>query len=302
MSAVTLPRKVEAWRIAVRPRTLLLSLVPVALGTAVASHSGGIHWPAAVAALLGALFLQIAANVANDVYDFKKGADTPDRQGPTRAAAAGLLSVRELMWGLILFVAVALAIGIYLGTLAGWPLIVLAIVATLSAIAYTAGPYPLAYHGLGDLFVMVFFGLIAVAGTTYVQTQALPALAFLLGGSVGALATAVLNVNNIRDIATDARVGKLTLPVRLGPVGARVYYTALLAVAYAGPGVAIAFGYLSRWGLLVLLTVPLAIRLAVLVWRGEGPVLNRALAGTVGLQLLFGLTLLPGFFGVESWG
>ena len=298
MSAVTFPQKLHAWRVAIRPRTLLLSLVPVTLGTAIAAGHGGIHWPAAVAALLGAVFLQISANVANDVYDFIKGADTADRRGPTRAAAAGLLSVRELMGGLVLVVAVALALGVYLGTVAGWPLIVLAVVAALSAIAYTAGPYPLAYHGLGDLFVLVFFGWVAVSGTTYVQTQTIPALALLLGTSVGALATGVLTVNNIRDIDTDSRAGKLTLPVRLGDRGARIYYGLLLLVAYAAPLAAIALGWLSVWGLAYLLTVPMAVSLLLRVWRGEGEALSSALAGTVKLQLAVGLTLLPGFLGV----
>lgn len=297
MSATTVS-KLHAWKVAIRPPTLLLALVPVGLGTAVAAVHGGTRWDAALAALIGAMLLQIAANVANDVFDFRKGADTEHRLGPPRAAAGGLLSPAELFAGLAVVLASALAVGVYLGFIAGWPMLVLGLAAMASAVAYTAGPFPLGYHGLGDVFVFVFFGIAAVVGTTYVQTQTIEPLSILLSLPVGALAMAVLNVNNVRDLATDREAGKLTLAVRLGPRAARVYYIALIVVAYTAVGVAIALGWLSLWGLAVVGSLPMAVRWVRRVWTGEGAELNPALGGTVKLQLLFGVLLLPGFLGL----
>jgi 1,4-dihydroxy-2-naphthoate octaprenyltransferase len=188
-----------------------------------------------VAALVGALLIQIATNLANDYYDFVRGADTAERVGPLRVTQAGLLAPHEVKRGMIVVLALALAVGVYLVAVGGWPILVVGVLALVCAVAYTGGPFPLGYHGLGDAFVFVFFGLVAVAGTWWVQARSLPAEALLAGAGVGALSTAILVVNNLRDLATDARAGKRTLAVRIGRGASAVEYTALVLVGAAVP-------------------------------------------------------------------
>jgi 1,4-dihydroxy-2-naphthoate octaprenyltransferase len=279
----------KVWIAAARLRTLPAAIVPVAVGTAVAAACNGVAWPAALAALGGALAIQIGTNFANDVFDAEKGADGPDRIGPLRAVSAGLISAAAMKRAMVLAFAVAAALGLYLAHLGGWPIVVAGVLSILSGIAYTGGPYPLGYHGLGDVFVMVFFGLVAVCGTAFVQLGHVPTLAVLAALPVGALATAILVVNNLRDRTTDARVGKRTLAVRLGRNGAIVEYVGLLLVAYTIPIT------LGAWAMLPLITAPLAIvRVRALVTAVSGPDFNGCLAATAQLMLLHGVLFAVG--------
>ena len=277
---------VRVWLVAVRPKTLPAAVSPVVVGTACAYEIGGFHVGPAIAALLGALLLQIASNLANDLIDFERGVDTEDRLGPTRVMQAGLLTVRAMTIGLFVVIGLAVLVGVYLTWAAGNAVIVIGITSILAALAYTGGPYPLGYHGLGDVAVMIFFGFVAVCGTTYVQALDVPALAWWASIPVGALATAILVVNNLRDIETDARARKRTLAVRLGRRGTLVEYRLLVAAAYAVPIALVVAGRLELWGLLPLLTAPLALLLGRRVARDTGAALNGALAATALLLFL----------------
>jgi 1,4-dihydroxy-2-naphthoate octaprenyltransferase len=212
----------------------------VLVGTALATARDVARPLPALAALVGALLIQVGTNLANDYYDFVRGADTGDRVGPTRVTQAGLLSPEAVRRGMVAALASALAVGVYLVVVGGWPVVLIGLSALACAVLYTGGPFPLAYHGLGDVFVFVFFGLIAVAGTYYVQALAFPAEAWWAGVGAGALSTALLVVNNLRDLGTDARAGKRTLAVRLGRRGTRIEYTLLLLVAAVVPAVGMA--------------------------------------------------------------
>ncbi|HEY3668754.1 MAG TPA: 1,4-dihydroxy-2-naphthoate octaprenyltransferase, partial [Polyangiaceae bacterium] len=197
-----------AWVLASRPKTLSAAAVPVLVGTACASARGPVRWGTALASLLGALLLQVGANFANDVFDYEKGADTAARLGPTRAVQAGLISAKSMRRGMTLVFLAALALGLYLTSVAGPIILLIGCASIASAIAYTGGPYPLGYHGLGDVFVFVFFGLVAVCGTVFVELGSVPGLAIWCSLPVGALATAILVVNNLRDRETDLGAGK----------------------------------------------------------------------------------------------
>jgi len=229
------PGSFRAWVIAARPPTLSAALVPVLVGTACAVAENGVRVGAAVAALTGALLLQIAANFANDVFDYEKGADTAERLGPVRAVQAGLLTPDAVRRGLYLVLGLALLVGVYLTAVAGPAVVAIGLASMAAAVAYTGGPYPLGYHGLGDVFVMLFFGFVAVLGTTFVELGRVTPLAVAASVPVGALATAILVVNNLRDIATDRVAGKRTLAVRWGERGALTEYALLLLTAYVVP-------------------------------------------------------------------
>jgi 1,4-dihydroxy-2-naphthoate octaprenyltransferase len=280
------PGSARAWLLACRPATLTAALAPVLVGTAVAFASGARRVGPAIAALVGAMLIQIATNLANDVYDHEKGADTAERKGPVRAAQSGLLTPRALRVGLALTVALAVVPGLYLASVAGYPIVVVGVVSILAGVAYTAGPYPLGYHGLGDVFVFVFFGLVAVTGTAFVELGAIPRLAWPGAVSVGALATAVLVVNNVRDRETDVGAGKRTLAVRFGRAAGVAEYVGLLVLAHLSSFAAIAW-LRSPWAVLPLATVPIAARLARTVARAtDGPTMNQALARTARLVLV----------------
>jgi 1,4-dihydroxy-2-naphthoate polyprenyltransferase len=281
------------WIAAARPRTLPAAIVPVAVGTACVAAVGEVAWGPALAALGGALAIQIGTNFANDVFDAERGADGPDRIGPVRAVAAGLVPARAMKQAMIVAFAVAALLGVYLLGVAGWPVAAIGIAAIASGIAYTGGPYPLGYHGLGDVFVLVFFGLVAVCGTAFVQLGSVPGLAVWAALPVGALATAILVVNNLRDRATDARAGKRTLAVRLGRRAALVEYAALLAIAFVVPLALVLSGRL--WAALPLVTAPLAlVRLRALAAATAGPDFNRCLAATAQLMLVHGVLFAAG--------
>jgi len=288
------PGSVGAWVLACRPATLSAAAIPVIAGTACAQAVGAAKLGPALAAGAGALLLQVAANLANDVFDHEKGADTTERLGPTRVVQSGLLSAPAVRRGMLLALAMALGVGVYLTMVAGWPIVVLGLLSIASAVAYTGGPYPLGYHGLGDLFVLVFFGFVAVAGTAYVQALDVPTLAWWASAAVGVLSTAILVVNNVRDRETDAKAGKRTLAVRLGRRGAIGEYYLLLATAYLVPVLLVATGQLGWLGLLPLLCLPEAVRLAVRVTVDRGRPLNASLVGTARLLLIYGLLLSAG--------
>ncbi len=280
----------SAWLMAIRPRTLPVSIGPVLVGTAVAFVEGGVRLGPALAAGLGALLLQIGSNFANDVYDFEKGADTADRIGPPRATQLGLLSPAEVKRAMMLVFALATLVGVYLTLVAGPAIIVIGVVSIAAAIAYTGGPWPLGYHGLGEVAVFIFFGLVAVLGTTFVQLGSVPVLAWWAALPVGFLASTILVVNNLRDIETDERAGKRTLAVRLGRSGTRWGWILLVLGAYAVPVVLWLSLEVGIWALLPWLTAPLAFSLWRVVSREEdGPALNEALAGTAKLGVLFSL-------------
>jgi 1,4-dihydroxy-2-naphthoate octaprenyltransferase len=271
----------------VRLRSLPAAVVPVAVGTACAAASGGVALGPALAALGGALAIQIGTNFANDVFDAERGADGPDRIGPLRAVAAGLITAGAMKRAMIAAIGVATLLGVYLVAVAGWPVVAIGVASVVSGIAYTGGPWPLGYHGLGDLFVLVFFGFVAVCGTAFVQLGRVPDLAIAASVPVGALATAILVVNNLRDRATDERAGKRTLAVRLGRRGALIEYAALVAIAYAVPAALAASGRLAV--ALPLLSAPIgAVRVRALIAADDGPAFNHCLAATAQLLLLFG--------------
>jgi 1,4-dihydroxy-2-naphthoate octaprenyltransferase len=280
------------WIAASRPKTLPAAATPVIVGCACAHAAGAIAVGPALAALGGALALQIGANFANDVYDAENGADGEDRIGPVRAVAAGLISASAMKRAMIGAFAVAMAFGVYLASVAGWPVVAMGLASIVAAIAYTGGPWPLGYHGLGDVFVFAFFGVVAVCGTAFVQLGHVPALAAWACVPVGTLSTAILVVNNVRDRASDARTGKRTLAVRFGRNAGIVEYALLVGLAYAIP-LALAPGHLLR--LLPLVTLPLGIaRVRGLARAATGPEHDALLAATAQLLLLHGALFAAG--------
>lgn len=289
------PSTFQIWIMASRPKTLTAAIVPVIVGTGLAIHVSSFHFWAALMALLGSIFIQIGTNFANDLFDWQKGADTEERLGPTRVTSAGLLRPEQVRNGMVVIFGLAALCGLYLIYVGGWPILVIGIASILSGIAYTGGPFPLGYNGLGDVFVFIFFGLIAVAGTFYVQALTVTTAVLLASVPIGALATNILVVNNIRDTDTDRVVGKRTLSVLFGRQAARMEYMVLLVVSYLVPFVLwLGFDY-SFLVLLPLLSIPRALKWMTIVnTRTEGPILNEALAGTAQLLALYGLLFAVG--------
>jgi 1,4-dihydroxy-2-naphthoate octaprenyltransferase len=276
---------------AVRPATLFVALASVLVGTTAALRGGPIRLDALAMALLSALCIQVGTNLVNDVCDAKTGADSSARIGPTRVVQAGLASARSVTLATYAVFAVAALSGLYLVRLGGWPIALIGIASIASGIAYTAGPFPLGYHGLGDVFVMVFFGPVAVCGTSWVVSERLPQSSMLGSIVVGALATAILVVNNVRDSETDRVVGKRTLVARWGRTFGVVEYAALLALAYASVA-GLAVLERSPWLLSPLSTAPVALRLAQTLHRSrDGETLNRTLRRTALLLLVVALLL-----------
>lgn len=287
------PSAAGVWWLAARPKTLSAASVPVLVGSACAYAAGGMRWLPALAALVGALLLQIGANFANDVYDFEKGADTTDRLGPMRAVQAGWVTPAAMRRALFVVFALALLIGVYLTAIAGPAIVAIGIASIVAALAYTGGPYPLGYNGLGDALVLVFFGPVAVCGTAFVQLGYVPMLAALASVPIGALATAILVVNNVRDRATDARAGKRTLAVRLGFKAVLAEYAAAVLLPNLLP-LYLALVHGGRFVLLPLLAVPMALALLRAVARESGGALNARLAGTAKLLFVWGVLLSAG--------
>lgn len=292
----TLPvPKRRAWLLASRPATLPAAVGPVLVGLGVGLAHGAFDPLPAALSLAVALLLQVAANLSNDLFDHRSGADAGERLGPVRAAAAGLLTERELVAGTAVVLGLAAAAGLGLVAIGGPVLLVLGALAIVATIAYTGGPFPYGYRGLGEVFVFVFFGLVAVAGTAYLQTGDWSALGFVAAVPVGALVTAILVVNNLRDVGPDGRAGKRTLAVLFGAGFARAEYAALLGAAYLVPPALAATGSASAAVLLPLATAPLAVPLLRTVFAdGDPRRLNPVLKGTARLQLAFAVLFAVG--------
>ncbi len=281
--------------LAARPRTLPAAVAPVLVGTAMAIADRQFALLPAAAALMVALLLQIGVNLANDYFDYIKGIDTQDRLGPPRVTQSGLIPAQQVKTGILVVIVLSTIPGLYLASAGGWPVILIGLFCFAAALAYSGGPFPLASHGLGDLFVFIFFGLVAVCGTYYVQALQLTPMVLLMGALQGLLITAILVVNNLRDIQTDRRSGKRTLAVMIGERGSRIEYLLLLAIAYAIPFILWLGGVSSAWVILPLLSLPLAIYLTRLIWISTGgPVLNEVLASTAKLVLIYSCLLSIG--------
>jgi 1,4-dihydroxy-2-naphthoate octaprenyltransferase len=280
----------RVWLLAARPATLPAAVVPVVVGTAAALHGGQpLSTGPFLAALLAALLIQVGTNFANDVFDFRRGADTPDRLGPLRVTQSGLVTPRQVLLATYVTFGLAALTGVYL-TLVGGPFILLiGALSILAGLAYTGGPWPYAYHALGDVFCFVFFGVLAVIGSAYLQTLSVTPLAVWAAIPTGCLVTDILIVNNLRDIDTDRQVGKITLAVRIGRQGTRLEYTLLIVVAYLVPLVVWLQGLVGPWFWLPWLSLPLAAWLVRFVGRTTGRPLNLALKRTGQLHLVFGL-------------
>ena len=288
------PGSFRAWILASRPPTLVAAIVPVLVGAACAQVADGLRWGPVLGALLGALWIQVGTNFANDVFDYEKGADTEERLGPTRAVQAGLLTPTQMRRGMLVAFAIAGLCGGYLVWAVGWPIAVIGIVSILAGIAYTGGPYPLGYNGLGDVFVMLFFGFVAVCGTCYASMGTVTGLAWWASIPVGALATNILVINNLRDRHTDRKAGKGTLVARFGRRAGAVEYLVLLVLAYAVP---VALWQLEGGliaTLLPLVTLPRAILLTAQMLTFEGRDLNRTLVGTAQLMVFHGVLFAAG--------
>jgi 1,4-dihydroxy-2-naphthoate octaprenyltransferase len=296
------PTGAGIWLLAIRPATLPASVSGVVVGLGAARATGApFRLDTALGCMAVALLLQVCANLANDLSDFRRGADTPERLGPTRVTAAGLVTVGQLEAAIVLVLVTAGIVGGWLATLGGPVLVALGVAAILAALAYTGGPFPYGYHGLGELFVFVFFGFVAVIGTAELQSGRVELLYVLAAIPVGALTTAILVVNNLRDAATDRAASKRTLAVMLGEGFARAEYLGCLVVSWVVPvGLVVA-----RWGgasvaagpltLLPLSTIPMAVPL----WRtvcadGDPRRLNPVLRGTARLTLVFALLFTVG--------
>lgn len=289
------PSRLQAWILASRPRTLTAAAAPVFLGTGLAAGRGVFALYPALAALLGALLIQIGTNLANDYYDHVRGGDTEDRVGPLRVTQAGLIPPTTVRNATYLVLGMALLLGIYLVWVGGVPVVIIGVASLICAVAYTGGPFPLAYHGLGDLFVFLFFGLVAVGGSYWVQALDFGPEVLLAGAGMGALNTAILVVNNLRDLETDARAGKRTLAVRLGHDGTKFEFLFLSVMGFGAPLVGMIFYGWSPWVLLslgALLPLIRPLRKVAEYGPGDDPrSLIPPLGGTAQAAGLYGLLL-----------
>jgi 1,4-dihydroxy-2-naphthoate polyprenyltransferase len=282
------PRAARVWWLAARPATLAVSVSAVLAGTAVAVHDGAVRTLPGLGALVVAIAIQVGTNYANDYSDFVRGADR-QRVGPLRAASSGIVPPGHVRWAAIAAFAVAAVVGLAVALVTSWVLIVLGALAFAAGWLYTGGPRPYGYTGLGEVFVFVFFGLLATAGTTYVHELRVPPAAWAAGCATGLLACAILAINNLRDIATDAEAGKRTLAVRLGRRGTRVLIAVFLAGALVAPVVAAVAGWAPQWAALPLLTAPLALLIGRATASTEAPALVGALKRTAELEIWWAL-------------
>jgi 1,4-dihydroxy-2-naphthoate polyprenyltransferase len=285
----------KAWLLAARPRTLAASILPVLVGSALAFSRGRFDWRLCAATFAVSLLLQAGSNFANDVFDFLKGADVA-RRGPARVTQSGLLSTRQMLFGTGAIFALAAVLGLYLALSAGWPLVIVGGLAILSALGYTGGPWPLGYHGLGDLFVFIFFGLVGVAGSYYVQTHELTPQVLAAAIPIGLLITNILVVNNLRDLESDRAVHKRTLAVRIGAGATRSEFTLFIYLAYSVPPLMAIAGLAGDWFWLPWLSVLLALRLVRDVRAArDGPAYQSLLTHTVLLNLAYGILFALSF-------
>ena len=284
----------NSWVLAIRPRTLPAAAAGVVMGSALAWQDGFFRFDAFIVCLLVALLLQIGSNLANDVFDFERGTDTAERLGPTRVTQAGLLTPAQVKYGMAVVFGLAAILGLYLAWLGGWVIIILGLAAILSAIAYTGGPFPLGYYGLGDIFVFLFFGLAAVAGTYYLHAGIVSSAAWWMTIPPGLIITAILVVNNLRDLENDRKAGKHTLAVRFGEGGTKVQYVICMVVAYLILIPVVLSGILPPLSLLAWASLPAAVRATRVVLTQKGRPLNAALAGTGQAALLFSVLVWIG--------
>ena len=284
------------WLMAVRLRTLPAAIAPVLVGTALAHALDDVFRPGAfIAAMLGSILIQIGTNLSNDYSDARRGADAEDRVGPVRVTAGGLVPPKQVLMATYITFALAALCGVYLVAVAGVELLIVGVLSIAAGVLYTGGPRPYGYEGLGEIFVFLFFGVAAVAGSTFAQTESWPVEAFVLAVPVGLLAAAILVVNNVRDIDSDKRAGKRTLAVRLGRDRGRTLYGAMMYGAYLVAPLPWLLGPLSPWLMLSWLTLAPAVMLVRIVRNhADGPTLNEALARTGMLQLAFCLLLSVG--------
>lgn len=287
--------KFESWILASRPKTLLAAVVPVMVGTALAHYEGKANIIAAIVALICSVLIQIGTNFANDLYDYLAGTDKKDRPGPERALASGRITVREMEIGTSLVYSTAFLLGLYLVYLAGWIIFIIGVFSIIAGLAYTTGPYPLAYNGLGDIFVFIFFGLIGTIGTYYVHTQQITTLIILASLPVGALITNILIVNNFRDRADDESSGKRTTAVMFGEKFARTLYIILCIISYVIPIIIYLEIVKEIWILLPLITIPMSIKLVRMLYSLQGSALNKTLELTAKLSALYGVLFSFGF-------
>ncbi len=289
------PGRAAAWKLAVRLPTLPAAVAPVLVGTGVAIADREFSLGPAFAAMIGALFLQVGANFANDAFDFRRGADTEARLGPPRVTQMGLLSQREVFLGMVSAFAVAMLAGVYLLAVAGWPVVAAGLASIVAAVIYTGGPWPIGYHALGDVFTFVFFGLVAVAGTYFVQAGSISGVALLAAVPMGCTVTMILVVNNLRDVDTDRLAKKTTLAVIIGKKPTRAWYAFLAAVAFA---VALLLWPLAGMSPALMLTLGalwfLRPPLRAVIGGVEGRPLNLALKATARFHLVFGLLFALG--------
>ena len=277
-----------------RPPTLVVSAIPVIAGSAVAFYYDGFDFLAALCCALGALFIQIGTNFANDYYDFKKGADTEERLGPKRIFQISNTKPETVKKAMILAFALAFLPGFYIIYLGGWIILLIGILSIISGILYTATRFALAYNGLGDLFVIIFFGLIAVSITSYVQLGFIPSLCYILSFPVGGLATNILVVNNIRDAEGDKKVGKMTLAVRFGKGFCLAEYFLFLIGSYCLLLVIYGTYIPSLYIFIPLLSTPLALKLSKNLLSKSGSDLNPVLADTAKFSAIFCILLSAG--------
>ena len=289
----------SAWVLAMRPRTLPAAAAGVVMGTALAWHDGHFRLDVTIVCLLTALLLQIGSNLANDVYDFERGVDTGERLGPTRVTQAGMLTPAQVKLGMLVVFGLATLLGLYLVWLGGWIIVAAGSVAIVSAIAYTGGPFPIGYHGLGDIFVFIFFGLASVAGTYYLQTGFVSLPAWWMTIPPGLIVTAILVVNNLRDLEIDRKAGKHTVAVRLGEQGTKIQYLTCMIVAYLILVPVAWFGMIPWSALLAWLSLPVAIQATRIVFTQKGFSLNLALAKTGQTALMFALLFWVGLLIAE---
>jgi 1,4-dihydroxy-2-naphthoate octaprenyltransferase len=292
----TAPSRIQVWLLAARPKTLWASASPIIIGIAMAYEAGKGHLWSALAALFAGVMLQIGANFANDYLDYVKGVDTVDRLGPTRVTQAGMVSSSKMKAAAAIVFALAFLAGVYLVYHAGWPIMIIGLSSILFAVLYTGGPYPLGYHGWGDILAFVFFGPVATGGTFYVQALSLSPAVIIAGCAPGLFSVAILTVNNLRDIDNDARAGRKTLPVRFGRTFARKEF--MLAVVLATVVVPI-YLLLTTPGkpqlLICALTVIAAIPVVRSVYRDSGVILNDTLAATGKLELMYAVLFSIGW-------
>jgi len=281
--------KYQAWLLASRPKTLPAAVSPVLIGSAAAFAEDGFRFLPALAAFLGALFLQIGANLANDVFDFEKGADQHNRLGPMRVTQAGLLTPKEVKAGMWIVFALAAICGLYMTLVSGWLILFIGLLAILAAIAYTGGPFPYGYKGLGEIFVFIFFGFAAVCGTYYAQTNTISQLALLSSVPVGLLIVAILIVNNVRDYESDKTANKRTLAVRFGLQWARQEFVSVVILAFVFVVLLAISDLASPWLLITWLALPMVFSISSSVLNQQGKILNKTLAATGQLTLVFSL-------------